>query len=206
MTPESCRQGVALVLCAPSGAGKSTLTRRLLHEFPGLSFSLSATTRAPRAGEIHGRDYLFLSQEEFSARREAGDFAEWAEVHGRLYGTPLWETTRLLEQGRDMLFDINVQGAGQLRLTLPRRLLVFCFPPSLTVLEARLRGRGTDDEASIQLRLETARREIAQAHWFDAWIVNDDLDQAYDLLRAAYLSALLAPGLRPGLAAGILKG
>jgi len=206
MTPEAHRQGVGLVLCAPSGTGKSTLTRRLLKEFPGLSFSLSATTRAPRNGEIHGRDYLFLSREEFSGRREAGYFAEWAEVHGNLYGTPLRETTILLEQGRDMLFDVDVQGAGQLRLTLPRCLFVFCFPPSLAVLEARLRGRSSDDDASILRRLQEARREIAQAGWFDAWIVNDDLDRAYDLLRSAYLSASLAPRLSPGLAADILKG
>jgi guanylate kinase len=206
MTLEACRKGVALVLCAPSGTGKSTLSRRLLEEFPNLGFSLSATTREPRSGEIHGRDYLFLSRDEFLARRESGCFAEWAEVHGNLYGTPLRETTILLEQGHDMLFDIDVQGAAQLRPALQRCLFVFCFPPSLAVLEARLRGRGTDDEASILSRLHAARREIAQAHWFDAWIVNDDLAQAYDLLRAAYLSASLAPGLRPGLAAGILKG
>ena len=206
MAPEACRQGVALVLCAPSGTGKSTLTRRLLEEFPRLRFSLSATTRAPRDSEVHGREYLFLSQDEFLARREAGDFAEWAEVHGNFYGTPLRETVTLLEQGQDMLFDIDVQGAGQLRPILPNGLFVFCFPPSLAALEARLRGRGTDGQASILRRLATARREIALAHWFDAWIVNDDLAQAYDLLRAAYLSASLAPRLRPGFVSSILKG
>ncbi|MDR2727077.1 MAG: guanylate kinase [Deltaproteobacteria bacterium] len=206
MTLELRRQGVGLVLCAPSGTGKSTLTRRLLQEFPGLCFSLSATTRAPRIGESHGREYLFLCREEFCARREAGDFAEWAEVHGNLYGTPLRETIALFEQGQDVLFDVDVQGASQLRHTLPDCLLVFCFPPSLAVLETRLRGRGTDSEDAILRRLKAARQEIAHAHWFDVWIVNDDLDEAYDLLRAVYLSASLLPRLRPGLVADILKG
>jgi guanylate kinase len=209
MTPErrppQFRQGVALVLCAPSGAGKSTLTRRLLEEFPNLHFSLSATTRAPRDGEVHGRDYLFLNRDEFFARRAAGEFAEWAEVHGNFYGTPMREAANLLEKGRDVLFEIDVQGAAQLRLTLPRCLCVFCLPPSLAVLEARLRGRGTDDEACIERRLLAARQEISQSRWFDAWIVNDDLDHAYDALRAAYLFATLSPRLSPGLAAGILR-
>lgn len=206
MTPETpTRQGVALILCAPSGTGKTTLTRRLRAEFPGLGFSLSATTRPPRPGEVNGQDYIFLSEKAFIARRDAGEFAEWAQVHGRLYGTPLRETRALLEQGRDMLFDIDVQGAAQLRLTLSRGLFVFCFPPSMRELETRLRGRGTDDDASVQRRLKAARNEIAQAHWFDTWIVNDDLNRAYDNLRAAYLAATLAPRLRPGLAASILN-
>ena len=200
------RQGVPLILCAPSGTGKTTLVRRLREEFPRLGFSLSATTRAPRAGEVHGKDYLFLGRDEFLMRREAHEFAEWAEVHGNLYGTPLHETKLLLDQGHDMLFDVNVQGAANLRLSLPRGLFVFCFPPSLHELEARLRGRGTDDEASIRRRLDAARHEISQSHWFDVWIVNDKLDQAYDNLRAAYLTASLSPRLRPGLAADILKG
>ena len=112
----------------------------------------------------------------------------------------------MLESGRDMLFDIDVQGAAQLSLTLPRGRYVFLLPPSMSELAHRLRTRGTDDEASITRRLANAEQEIRQAHWFDAWIVNDDLDQAYDRLRAFYLAATLAPVLRPGLATSILEG
>jgi len=200
------RRGVALVLCAPSGTGKTTLTYRLRQEFPRIGFSISATTRAPRAGEEHGRDYFFLSREEFSVRREAGAFAEWAEVHGNFYGTPLKETRALLDAGQDVLFDIDVQGAAQLRLRLPRCVCVFCFPPSMKELEKRLRGRATDEEASIARRLAAARDEIGQAHWFDFWIVNDTLDTAYDVLRGIYLAAAASPNLRPGLPAAVLEG
>jgi guanylate kinase len=197
---------LCLVLCAPSGTGKTPLARRLRREFSQLTFSLSATTRPPRPGERDGEDYLFLTQETFIARRDAHEFAEWAEVHGNLYGTPLQETRSRLAQGNDMLFDIDVQGAAKLRPHLPHGVFGFCFPPSMRELEARLRRRGADDEASIRRRLDDARREIAQADLFDAWIINDDLETAYGKLRSVYLAATLAPGLRPNLPADILKG
>ena len=127
-------------------------------------------------------------------------------MHGNYYGTPLAPVLETLKAGNDVLFDIDVQGAAQLRLTLPRGQYVFLFPPSMSELERRLRGRGTDDEASITRRLSNAAAEIRQAHWFDAWIVNDDLDKAYDELRAAYLTATLHPSARPGLANTILEG
>ncbi len=200
------RHGVPLILCAPSGTGKTTLSRRLREEFPALGFSISATTRAPRAGEVHGQDYFFLSREEFLARREAHAFAEWAEVHGNFYGTPLQEPRARLEAGQDMLFDIDVQGAAQLRLSLPFCVCVFCFPPSMKELETRLRGRGTDSEANIARRLAAARGEIREAHWFDVWLMNDDLDAAYDGLRSAYITATCSPRLRPDLPAALLGG
>lgn len=200
------RAGIPLVICAPSGTGKTTLVQRLRSEFPHFGFSVSCTTRSPRANEIDGRDYYFLSEETFLRRRECGYFAEWARVHNNYYGTPLAPVREMLESGRDMLFDIDVQGAAQLSLTLPRGRYVFLLPPSMSELAHRLRTRGTDDEASITRRLANAEQEIRQAHWFDAWIVNDDLDQAYDRLRAFYLAATLAPVLRPGLATSILEG
>ena len=203
-TSHPSRRGVPLILCAPSGAGKTTLTHRLCEEFPELGFSISATTRSPREGEVHGKDYFFLSREEFLARREAHAFAEWAEVYGNFYGTPLKETQELLAAGQDVLFDIDVQGAAQLRLRLPHCLCVFCFPPSMTELERRLRGRGTDSDDNIARRLVAARREIGEAHWFDVWLVNDNLDVAYDCLRSAYLMATCSPRLRPGLPAIIM--
>ena len=200
------RSGVLLVVCAPSGTGKTTLIQRLRDEFPNFAYSISCTTRAPRGHETDGKDYHFLSVEEFLRRREAGFFAEWANVHGNYYGTPLAPVLETLKAGQDVLFDIDVQGAAQLHLSLPRGQYVFLLPPSLSELERRLRGRGTDDEASIARRLSNAASEIRQAHWFDAWIVNDNLDKAYDELRAVYLAATLHPAHRPGLANTILEG
>ena len=197
------RKGIPLVICAPSGAGKSTLVSKLCSEFP-LEFSVSCTTRMPRTGEKDGIDYYFIEHEFFLRRRDEGFFAEWAEVHGNFYGTPLAPLQNKLNEGVDMLFDIDVQGAAQLALTLPNAVFVFILPPSLEELERRLRNRGTDSEQSIRRRLDNARSEILQSHWFDAVIVNDDLNCAYDQLRSFYIAASLRPKLTPRLASSIL--
>lgn len=186
------RKGVALVLSAPSGAGKSTLASRLLEEFSNLRYSVSCTTRQPRPGEINGRDYYFISREEFLRRRESNAFVEWAEVHGNLYGTPLPEVREALEHGRDLLFDIDVQGAGQLKLHMPDAVLAFILPPGPGELAARLAKRGNDSPESISLRLKNAVCEIRHAVWYDALILNDDLERAYDGLRSVYMGACLA--------------
>ncbi|MCL1940062.1 MAG: guanylate kinase [Desulfovibrionaceae bacterium] len=199
------RTGVALVICAPSGTGKTTLTKRLLQEFPRFAFSVSCTTRAPRPNEQDGVDYEFLTREAFEQRRDAGFFAEWAEVHGNYYGTPLEATRRLLAEGRDMLFDLDVQGASQLRRTIPGARLIYILPPSRTELERRLRSRGTESEESLTRRLSKAANELAQAHWFNLWIVNDDLEQAWQELRAAYIAATLSPLWRPNFLSSLLK-
>ena len=200
------RSGLCLVVCAPSGGGKTTLLRKLRAEFPNLQFSVSCTPRAPRPGEVHGQDYYFLSEAEFMARRDAGDFAEWAEVHGRLYGTPLSWVKDELAAGYDLLFDIDVQGAAQLKAHLAKEsVFVFIVPPSLADLEARLRGRGTDDEATIARRISNAAREIAEAPWFDFILENKDLDKAYDLLRAIYLTAGAATQRHKKFIAALLK-
>lgn len=193
------RRGIALVLSAPSGAGKTTLIRRLCAEFPGLGYSVSCTTRKPRANEVDGKDYIFLSRQDFEQRRLAGEFAEWAEVHGNLYGTPLTPVREMLAEGRDALFDIDVQGAAQLKLNLDNAAFIFILPPSMRELERRLRFRGEDDEDTISRRLANARRELCEATWYDALIVNDDLDAAYDRLRSAYVAATLAPRRNPTL-------
>ncbi len=197
------RRGVALVISAPSGAGKSTLTRRLTAEFPELAFSVSCTTRPPREGEVDGRDYHFLDREEFLARREAGGFAEWAEVHGNFYGTPRDAVMDNLGQGRDTVFEIDVQGAAQLRESVPGACLVFILPPSTAELRRRLEGRGTDAPEVIRRRLDNSLGEMARADLFDYWIVNDDLDQAYDLLRAVYLAQTARRDLRDSLPASL---
>ena len=199
------RPGIALVLCAPSGAGKTTLSKRLLEAFPSFAFSVSCTTRAPRPGEVHGRDYTFMSQEEFRTLRDGGHFAEWAEVHGNFYGTPLRAAEETLTAGHDLLFDIDVQGAAQLKKTMPNAYFIFILPPSRAVLEERLRGRGSENEESLAKRLANARAEIAEAEWFDALIVNKSLDEAYADLAAAYRAAALSPSRRPDLITGLLK-
>lgn len=199
------REGIALVLSAPSGTGKTTLIKRLLAEFPHFGYSISCTTRQPRQGEEHGKDYFFLSREEFERRRAEQAFAEWAEVHGNFYGTPLAPVKEMLHQGQDVLFDIDVQGAAQLRLTLEEAAFVFILPPSMAELERRLRGRGLDDEATIQRRLTNARQEMLEARWYDALVVNDALDAAYDALRAVYLAAALTPGRNPRLVEELLS-
>ncbi|EPR41450.1 Guanylate kinase [Desulfovibrio sp. X2] len=192
------RIGQFYVLCAPSGTGKSTLVRRLTREFPSVRFSVSYTTRAPREGEVHGKDYFFTDKDEFMRLAGQGFFAEWAEVHGNCYGTPLEFTRGLAEQGFDVLFDIDVQGARQLKESLPGACFAMLLPPSRASLEARLRGRGTDDEATIAKRMRNAAGELAAADMFDYWIVNDDLEKAYDSLRAVYLARTLVPSADPG--------
>ena len=198
------RQGIALVLSAPSGAGKTTLVQRLLRAFPLLGYSVSCTTRQPRQGEVDGKDYIFISREEFEQRRAEGYFAEWAEVHGNFYGTPLAPVKEKLRLGQDLIFDIDVQGAAQLKLSLEEAAFAFILPPSLHELENRLRGRGQDDEPTIARRLVNAQSEILQARWYDSVIVNDNLDLAYDCLRAVYVTASLAPGRNPQLLDEIL--
>jgi guanylate kinase len=199
------RPGIALVLCAPSGSGKTTLSKRLLEDFPSFAFSVSCTTRAPRPGEADGKDYHFLTPETFRALRDAGHFAEWAEVHGNCYGTPLAATLTTLASGRDLLFDIDVQGAAQLKKTLPHAYFIFILPPSRAVLEERLRGRGSETEESLARRVANAKAEIAEAPWFDALVVNDSLEEAYADLCAAYRAASLCPSRRPDLVTGLIR-
>lgn len=186
-------RGIALVISAPSGSGKSTLSGMLLKEFPDFHYSVSCTTRAPRSGEEHGRDYFFISRDEFEVRRARGEFAEWAEVHGNYYGTPLRPVLERLDAGVNLLFDVDVQGAAQIRLNLTGAIFVFILPPDMAELERRLRLRGLDDNESIRRRLLNAKNEVREASWYDALILNDDLSQAYQRLRAVYIAATLAP-------------
>lgn len=196
--------GQIFVLCAPSGAGKSTLVRRLTAEFEDIRFSISCTTRAPRPGEVDGSHYHFIDRAEFDRRVSAGFFAEWAEVHGNRYGTPRQATIDLLDAGADVLFDIDVQGAAQLRDSFAFGCYVFILPPSRDELERRLLARGTDDAATIARRLANAAAEIREAPKFDHLVVNDELDAAYARLRAVYLACKLTPDRNPDLVPALL--
>lgn len=177
-----------LIISSPSGAGKTTLCARLRQDQPDLRFSVSHTTRRPRPNEVDGREYHFIDVAAFERMIAEGAFAEWARVHGNLYGTSLTEIEASRARARGVIFDIDHQGARQLRAALPAAVSVFILPPSFAELERRLRGRGTEDEATTLRRLANARLEIAQYGMFDYVIVNDDLDRAYDHLRGVVLA------------------
>ncbi|MEL0295154.1 MAG: guanylate kinase [Cryomorphaceae bacterium] len=172
--------GKLVIFSAPSGAGKSTLVNYLLPQFPELSFSISATSRSPRGKEEHGKDYYFLSSEEFKARVAGDELLEWEEVYaGTYYGTLRSEVERIWAQGKVVVFDIDVVGALNLKRQFgDRALALFVQAPSVEILEQRLRGRGTDSEEKIQQRVAKATIEMARAPEFDKVVVNDDLDAA----------------------------
>ena len=167
-----------LILSAPSGGGKTTIARRLLERRSDVGYSISCTTRRPRAGELAGRDYFFITPEEFRARRERGEFAESAEVHGHWYGTLGREIGRVLAEGKHVIMDIDVQGAAQLRKAFPHAVLVFVLPPSVDELLKRLRARKTEDRASLARRMMNALEELRHAEDYQYVVVNDDLERA----------------------------
>src|SRR5581483_7628374 len=178
------RRGTLFVVSAPSGAGKTTLCREARLRVPGLAYSVSCTTRAPRAGEVDGSDFRFVSRETFTAMRDRGELAEWASVHGNLYGTPARPLESALREGRDVLLDIDTQGAAQLRRRYPEAVLIFIVAPSMAELEQRLRERRSDAEAEIARRLRRAREEVAMWRAYDYLVVNRDLKEATDQLTA----------------------
>ena len=188
------RLGTALIVSGPSGTGKSTVCKPVMTTMPDLHFSVSCTTRSPRPGEQDGVDYFFITTEEFQRRLQADAFLEHAEVHGNLYGTPRSEVEPYVVAGRDVLLDIDVQGARQVRQriadTPTGRAAVFVFiaPPSLEELERRLRGRQTETEAAIQRRLSNARDEMAAWLEYDYLVINDQVEAAGNQLRAILLA------------------
>ena len=195
------RRGLLIILSSPSGAGKSTLAKRLMAWDDTLKFSVSATTRAPRPGEVDGRDYFFRSRAEFEAMVASGEMLEHAEVFGNFYGSPKGPVEAAMQAGRDTLFDIDWQGGQQVRRSALAKdvVSIFILPPSIAALESRLRGRGQDSEEVIAGRMAKSRDEIS--HWgeYDYVIINRDLDAAEDelktILRAERARADRQPGL-----------
>lgn len=177
-----------LILSGPSGAGKSTLCDRLLAEFPTLRLSVSTTTRAPRGAEQHGVHYFFVTPERFSEMVSEEAFAEHATVHGNRYGTSKAVIEESLRAGNSVLFDIDFQGAESLLAYRSDAIAVMVFPPSMEVLEQRLRGRGTDSAEVVARRLQAARAEMAHFPSFHHLIINDDLDRAFEELRSIYIA------------------
>jgi guanylate kinase len=179
-------RGLLVVVSSPSGGGKGTLIRRVLKTVPNLGYSVSFTTRAAREGETDGRDYHFISVEEFRAMIEAGEFLEWAHVHTHLYGTGRSQVARELSEGRDIILEIDVQGAESVRDLTTDAVSVFILPPSYEVLRERLMGRGSEDTDELMLRLRNARSEVEQYREFDYVVINDDADRA-----AAQLASII---------------
>lgn len=190
-------KGFLFVITAPSGAGKTTLIRRLREEFPRLRFSVSTTTRAPRPGEEHGRDYFFVSPETFDRMVEQGEFIEWAHIHRNRYGTTWNFVNEALSRGEELLLDIDVQGFRAIRSRLGNRAeYVFIAPPSIDELRRRLVARGTETPENLEVRLHAAQEELKAAPEFDFVVINDDLETAYDELRTVYRACHFRPGRR----------
>jgi guanylate kinase len=182
------RRGTLFVVSAPSGAGKTTLCREMRLRLPDLAYSVSVTTRAPRPGEINGSDFTFVNETEFKAMLDRGELAEWASVHNNLYGTPAAPMEAALREGRDVLLDIDTQGAAQLRARYPEAVLIFIVAPSMAELEQRLRERRSDPGSAIATRLARARHEVALWRRYDYLIVNRDVKEAMEQLSSIILA------------------
>jgi guanylate kinase len=196
VTMTSSSLGRLTVITGPSGVGKGTLVNRLLERHPEIWLSISATTRSARSGETDGVHYVFLTRSDFEQQIEAGGFLEWAEFAGNLYGTPRRPVEDQLDAGRPVLLEIELEGARQVRQSFPAAFQLFIEPPSLAVLEQRIRGRGTDSEEAIGRRLARAHTELAAVHEFDASLVNDDLESALAALET-HMGLVATPTAAP---------
>jgi guanylate kinase len=171
-------RGMLIIVSSPSGGGKGTLIRRVLKTLPNVGYSVSFTTRPPRMGEIHMRDYFFISEEQFRGMVERGEFLEWAHVHAHLYGTGRAQVEKELREGRDIILEIDVQGAESVKRFVPSAVGVFILPPSFEILRERLVTRGSEQASDLALRLRNARSEIERYREFDYVIINDEMERA----------------------------
>ncbi len=190
------RRGKTFIICGPSGVGKGTVVARLLASDPKLYFSVSATTRPPRPGEVDGKHYHFLSREQFQRWIDEDAFLEHAEFVGNLYGTPKLYVDKAMDQGRDVILDIEIQGAEQVHRRRPEAIRIYVAPPSWAELERRLIGRGTEDMEKVRRRLERGKEEFAVARDFDYFVINDTVDRAVEELRAILLAEHCRPDER----------
>jgi guanylate kinase len=181
-------KGRLIIISSPSGGGKGTLIKEVLDGIPNLGYSVSFTTRAPRFGEEEGRHYHFVDKERFEQQIKAGEFLEYAEVHGNYYGTSLSQVNRMTDEGNDVILEIDVQGADWVRKRVPDVLGIFILPPSFDVLKARLVARGTEDPADLELRLKNARSEVLEYRKFDYVIINDEIFSSARKLTAVILA------------------
>jgi guanylate kinase len=175
---EEPARGILYVVSSPSGGGKGTLIQRVLKQVPNLSYSVSYTTRAPRNGEVNGREYFFVTPEKFKAMIAAGDFLEWAHVHGKLYGTSRHQVSRDVFEGRDIILEVDVQGAASVRELVADSVSIFILPPSVEILRQRLIARGTDSPEELELRLRHAPEELKHYKTFNYVIINDEVEKA----------------------------
>ncbi len=190
----STREGLLYIVSAPSGAGKTTLCKEIIDIFPNMRHSVSYTTRPPRPGEVHGVDYFFVSVEEFNRMVDGGEFAEWAEVHGNLYGTAFKTLEQYRRNGIDVILDIDCQGARKLKERCPGGVYVFILPPDFQELRRRLTERNSDSAETIERRIRVAALEIKESRWYDYIIVNDVFARALEELK----SVLIAEKCRAG--------
>jgi guanylate kinase len=192
-----------LILSSPSGGGKTTISRLLKERRKDVGYSVSCTTRLPRADEVHSRDYFFVSRSEFTAMRERGEFAESAEVHGNLYGTLRSQVDLVLGQKRHVVMDIDVQGARQFRAAYPESVLVFLLPPSAEALMQRLTSRRTESEDAFRTRVRAAREELRAAVSYQYAVVNDDLESAYRIVSSIIDAEAVRHARQPQLTARV---
>ena len=182
------REGAIFIISAPSGAGKTTLCKEIIDIFPALRHSVSYTTRAPRAGEVHGKDYFFVTPDEFRRMVAEGEFAEWAEVHGNCYGTAIRTLEECRTNGVDVILDIDIQGARQLKERYQGGVYIFILPPSYDELRRRLNGRSSDSDEVISRRIDAAAGEIRESRWYDYIIVNDQFPRAVEELKSIVIA------------------
>ena len=188
--PSKRQPGLLMVISAPSGAGKTSICRQILRMFPNVRFSVSCTTRPPRPGEVNGRDYEFISETEFRQRLARGEFIEWVENFGQLYGTSRKTMDAFLDQGFDLILDIEPRGAKAIRQHYPQAIFIFILPPSISELKSRLSRRGERDDV-MERRLKTSLDEIREALWYEYIIFNEKLEEAVDQFRAVYIAERL---------------